>query len=68
MNRDEVWQAIDHERSTLADLFDDLSEKEWATASLCDGWSVRDVAAHLTLAHGEASRRWRTGCCGPAGT
>ncbi|WP_068924305.1 maleylpyruvate isomerase family mycothiol-dependent enzyme [Planobispora rosea] len=52
MNRDEVWQAIDHERSTLADLFDDLSAKEWETASLCDGWRVRDVAAHLTLAHG----------------
>ncbi|GII30635.1 maleylpyruvate isomerase family mycothiol-dependent enzyme [Planotetraspora mira] len=50
MDRDEVWQAIDHERASLADLFDDLSEQEWATASLCAGWRVRDVAAHLTLA------------------
>ncbi|MBG0831205.1 maleylpyruvate isomerase family mycothiol-dependent enzyme [Planomonospora sp. ID67723] len=50
MDRDEVWQAIDHERSGLADLFDDLSEQEWETASLCAGWRVRDVAAHLTLA------------------
>lgn len=50
MDRDDVWKAIDHERSSLADLFDDLSEQEWATASLCAGWRVRDVAAHLTLA------------------
>ncbi|MEW9533848.1 maleylpyruvate isomerase family mycothiol-dependent enzyme [Microbispora sp. NPDC049125] len=49
MNRDEVWQTIDLERSTLADLFDELSDQEWATPSLCAGWRVRDVAAHLTL-------------------
>jgi uncharacterized protein (TIGR03083 family) len=50
MNRDEVWRAIDQERLGLADLFDDLSAAEWETPSLCDGWRVRDVAAHLTLA------------------
>ncbi|GAA4589289.1 maleylpyruvate isomerase family mycothiol-dependent enzyme [Planotetraspora phitsanulokensis] len=50
MNRDEVWQTIDHERASLADLLDDLSEQEWATTSLCAGWRVRDVAAHLALA------------------
>ncbi len=26
-------------------------EQEWETPSLCAGWRVRDVAAHLTLAH-----------------
>ncbi|MFE3447399.1 maleylpyruvate isomerase family mycothiol-dependent enzyme [Nonomuraea sp. NPDC059194] len=51
MDRDEVWQAIDHERASLADLFDDLCDQEWATPSLCEGWRVREVAAHLTLAH-----------------
>lgn len=50
MDRDDLWKAIDHERSSLADLFDDLSEQEWATASLCADWRVRDVAAHLMLA------------------
>jgi uncharacterized protein (TIGR03083 family) len=49
MNRDEVWQAIDDERLGLANLFDDLSAPEWETPSLCTGWRVRDVAAHLTL-------------------
>jgi uncharacterized protein (TIGR03083 family) len=46
---DDVWGAIDAERSSLADLLDDLSADEWETPSLCAGWRVRDVAAHLTL-------------------
>ncbi|MFI6604023.1 maleylpyruvate isomerase family mycothiol-dependent enzyme [Nonomuraea sp. NPDC050536] len=50
MHRDQLWQAIDQERSSLADLFDELSDQEWETPSLCQGWRVRDVAAHLTLA------------------
>jgi uncharacterized protein (TIGR03083 family) len=50
MNRDDVWQTIDDERLSLADLLDELSAPEWETPSLCDGWRVRDVAAHLTLA------------------
>lgn len=49
-NRDAVWRAIDTERLGLADLFDQLSDDEWETPSLCEGWRVRDVAAHLTLA------------------
>ncbi|WP_214325275.1 maleylpyruvate isomerase family mycothiol-dependent enzyme [Nonomuraea sediminis] len=57
MNRDELWQAIDQERSSLADLFDGLSDQEWETPSLCQGWRVRDVAAHLTL----AQMGWRFG-------
>ena len=50
MDRDEVWRAIDAERVSLADLLDSLGEQEWETPSLCAGWRVRDVAAHLTLA------------------
>ena len=50
MDRDEVWRAIDAERSSVADLLDELSAEEWETPSLCAGWRVRDVAAHLTLA------------------
>ncbi|RBY76057.1 maleylpyruvate isomerase family mycothiol-dependent enzyme [Geodermatophilus sp. TF02-6] len=51
MDLDDVWRTIDAERSSLADLLEDLSPAEWATPSLCDGWRVGDVAAHLTLAH-----------------
>jgi uncharacterized protein (TIGR03083 family) len=46
---DGAWRATDAQRLSLADLLDDLSEDEWRQPSLCAGWTVRDVAAHLTL-------------------
>jgi uncharacterized protein (TIGR03083 family) len=53
---DAVWAAIDHERLELADLLDDLAPAEWEQPSLCAGWRVRDVAAHLALAQTGAGR------------
>lgn len=49
MNDDEVWAVIDLQRGRTADLLDQLSDEEWRHPSLCQGWTVRDVAAHLTL-------------------
>jgi uncharacterized protein (TIGR03083 family) len=51
MDRDELWTTIDTERASLADLLAGLTPAEWERPSLCTGWRVRDVAAHLTLAH-----------------
>jgi uncharacterized protein (TIGR03083 family) len=48
---DDVWAVVDSERSSLADLLEGLSAEEWERPSLCAGWRVRDVAAHLALAH-----------------
>ena len=49
MDRDQVWQVIDAQRLSLAGLLEQLSADEWQQPSLCTGWTVRDVAAHLTL-------------------
>lgn len=35
------------ERRDLADYLDTLAEEHWQEPSLCAGWSVRDVAAHV---------------------
>ena len=51
MNSDTVWQHIDNERAWLADLLQSLPQKAWQQPSLCEGWTVRDVGAHLTFAH-----------------
>jgi len=51
LDEDAVWAVIDHERLDLAALVESLPEQELDAPSLCDGWSVRDVAAHLALAH-----------------
>lgn len=49
MNDDQIWAAIDAHRLRTAELLEQLSDDEWVHRSLCDGWTVRDVAAHLTL-------------------
>lgn len=55
-SEDVVWAATDRERLDLADLLDDLTPAEWEQPSLCAGWRVRDVAAHLALAQTGARR------------
>ena len=49
MNPDELWAAIDAQRLRTTDLLEALAPEEWSVPSLCQGWTVRDVAAHLTL-------------------
>jgi uncharacterized protein (TIGR03083 family) len=49
MERSDVWTAIDDQRRALVCLLEDLSQEEWHRPSLCDGWTVRQVAAHLAL-------------------
>ena len=48
---DAVWRHIDIQRRELADLLEAVDAQDphaWSTPSLCAGWTVRDVAAHLT--------------------
>lgn len=49
MNDNEVWAAVDERRTELADLVAGLSSRQWQHPSLCEGWTVRDVSAHLTM-------------------
>lgn len=49
MNDDDIWAAIDTQRLRTADLLESLTAAELARPSLCCGWTIRDVAAHLTL-------------------
>jgi uncharacterized protein (TIGR03083 family) len=35
------------ERAALLDLLADLTPEEWAQPTVCPGWSVQDIAAHL---------------------
>ena len=51
MNTDEIWRCVDDQRIELADLLEGLDAEQWMAPSLCDGWRVRDVAAHLTHSH-----------------
>lgn len=46
----ELPELIRSERLALVELLETLSLEEWSTPSLCAGWSVREVAAHLAWA------------------
>jgi uncharacterized protein (TIGR03083 family) len=51
MDSDTIWRHTDEQRLALADILAGLPEEAWAEDSLCAGWTVRDVAAHLTFSH-----------------
>ncbi|MEV0988452.1 maleylpyruvate isomerase family mycothiol-dependent enzyme [Streptomyces sp. NPDC049949] len=44
-----VKAAIAAERRELAALFDALRVEDWHAPSLCTGWTVREVVAHMSM-------------------
>ncbi|WP_037605980.1 maleylpyruvate isomerase family mycothiol-dependent enzyme [Streptacidiphilus rugosus] len=49
------------ERERLADLLAALSPAEWDAPTLCEGWRVREVVAHLTLPFRTGTPRFLAG-------
>jgi uncharacterized protein (TIGR03083 family) len=47
VERDTVWRYVESQRLDLADLLVGLSQEQWEHPTLCPGWTVRDVAAHI---------------------
>jgi uncharacterized protein (TIGR03083 family) len=45
--RERVFVAVADERRSIASLIDGLTPEQLATPSLCAGWDVKTVAAHL---------------------
>jgi uncharacterized protein (TIGR03083 family) len=41
------WPLIHAEREALIDDLGTLTDEQWATPSLCAGWTVRDVLGHM---------------------
>lgn len=44
---EDIWPTIHAERQALADDLSGLPEAQWQTPSLCKGWTVHQVLAHL---------------------
>ncbi|WP_150238072.1 maleylpyruvate isomerase family mycothiol-dependent enzyme [Nocardiopsis quinghaiensis] len=57
----DLWPLIHQERTALADDLSELTEEQWATPSLCEGLTVREVLAHLTSAATLNGFRWLAG-------
>ena len=47
MWRVDTWEMIKLERASLVDALGTLTPTDWDKPSLCTGWSVRDVLAHM---------------------
>jgi uncharacterized protein (TIGR03083 family) len=45
----DTFAMIATQRRALVDVLDGLQPAEWSTPSLCGGWTVREVAGHLTM-------------------
>ena len=44
----DLWSTVHTERAALATDLTGLSDRAWATASLCRGWTVVQVLGHMT--------------------
>ncbi|MFE6806691.1 maleylpyruvate isomerase family mycothiol-dependent enzyme [Streptomyces sp. NPDC057681] len=44
---DDVWAIVHAERAALIEDLARLEDDQWLEPSLCDGWTVHDVLAHL---------------------
>lgn len=42
-----VWPAVHNERQTLIRDLESLTSEQWTHPSLCPGWDIHDVVAHL---------------------
>jgi uncharacterized protein (TIGR03083 family) len=56
-----TWSLIHAERAALAADLAELTEQQWATQSLCDRFTVREVLAHLTAGASLNTVRWMAG-------
>lgn len=53
----DVWALVHAERAALIEDLTHLKDAQWDEPSLCDGWTVHDVVAHLV----DSARTTRTG-------
>jgi uncharacterized protein (TIGR03083 family) len=63
LNRIDVVPLFPEERAALLELLHSLTDEQWASPTVCTGWSVKDIAAHLVaddlgrLSHGRDGHR-----------
>ena len=48
MDDDQLFDLIAAQRRRIADGLESLTAEQWARPSRCDGWTVQEVAGHLT--------------------
>jgi len=57
----DTWAMIHAERARVADMLDGLSAAQWTSDTLCKGWNVQMVAAHMMNAGEQTASRFVRG-------
>jgi uncharacterized protein (TIGR03083 family) len=60
MGNTQTWALIHAERGAMADTLASLTPEQWASPSLCAGWSVHDAAAHILTGAEQTPRNFVT--------
>lgn len=53
-----MWQSTLDARHSLISTFEEIEGDQWKVESLCNGWTVQHVLAHLILAARPPARRY----------
>ena len=56
-----TWKMIHDERTRAADMLESLSPEQWTADTLCQGWNVHLVAAHMMVAGEQSTGRFMKG-------
>ncbi len=64
MSDTQTWKMIHDERARAADMLESLSPEQWTAATLCEGWNVRNVAAHMMIASEQTTGHFLSGLIG----
>lgn len=54
----DLWPITIGARRSLLSTFEELDDGDWEMPSLCGGWTIRQVLAHLVLAARPPARRY----------
>jgi uncharacterized protein (TIGR03083 family) len=61
MDVQQTWKLIHSARGATADSLAELSPDQWASPSLCAGWSVQDTAGHIVVGGEQTPVRFMAG-------
>ncbi|HEY5121713.1 MAG TPA: maleylpyruvate isomerase family mycothiol-dependent enzyme [Acidimicrobiales bacterium] len=64
----DTFALISAQRRAVADVLESLSPDEWRSASLCKGWRIQEMAAHLTMPFRVSNLRFFLGVLGSGGS
>jgi len=64
----DTFALIARQRRSVADVLETLTGDEWSSPSLCEGWRIQEMAAHLTMPFRVGNPRFFLGVIGAGGS